>query len=138
MAFKADRRTRPRSRRPSGGGSGHRARGAPRADRGRPRGHPLVNRLTKEKAGRCTTGSHALGAEAKVEPLVTHNWPKPYDELTNPLSINLTAFNTFVLICSSVTMVLALSAIQQGKRRVETSSSADGRHRQHLPQHPGL
>ncbi len=40
----------------------------------------------------------------------------PYDELTNPLAINLTAFNTFVLICSSVTMVLALAAIQDGKR----------------------
>ena len=48
--------------------------------------------------------------------MISHNWPKPYDDLTNPLSINLTAFNTFVLICSSVTMVLSLSAIQQGKR----------------------
>src|SRR4051812_39474964 len=76
----------------------------------------LVNRLTKEKAVVLHDRLHGLGAEAKVEPLVTHNWPKPYDELTNPLSINLTAFNTFVLICSSVTMVLALAAIQQGKR----------------------
>src|SRR5262249_15091123 len=59
----------------------------------------------------------ALGAEAKVESLETHKWPKPYDELTNPLAINLTAFNTFVLICSSVTMVLALAAIQQGNKR---------------------
>ena len=41
-----------------------------------------------------------------------HKWPVPYDGLINPLAINLTAFNTFVLICSSVTMVLALSAIQ--------------------------
>jgi heme/copper-type cytochrome/quinol oxidase subunit 3 len=41
-------------------------------------------------------------------------WPKPYDEATNPLSINLTALNTFILICSSVTMVLALSAVQRG------------------------
>src|SRR3954447_20309741 len=76
----------------------------------------LVNRLTREKAVALHDRLHNLGAEAKVEPLVTHNWPKPYDELTNPLSINLTAFNTFVLICSSVTMVLALAAIQQGKR----------------------
>ena len=37
--------------------------------------------------------------------------------MTNPLSINLTAFNTFVLICSSVTMVLSLSAMQQGNRK---------------------
>jgi cytochrome c oxidase subunit 3 len=48
--------------------------------------------------------------------VATHQWPKPYDDLTNPLSINLTAINTFILICSSVTMVLSLSAIQQGKK----------------------
>jgi cytochrome c oxidase subunit 3 len=76
----------------------------------------LVNRLSKEKAQALHDQLAALGADVKIEPLVTHKWPKPYDELTNPLSINLTAFNTFVLICSSVTMVLALSAIQQGKR----------------------
>ena len=70
---------------------------------------------------------------------MTHNWPKPYDELTNPLSINLTAFNTFVLICSSVTMVLALSAIQQGKRaKGHRLPRPDGPDRQHLPQHPDL
>ena len=47
----------------------------------------------------------------------THKWPAPYDELTNPLAINLTAVNTFILICSSVTMVLALAAIQDGKKQ---------------------
>jgi cytochrome c oxidase subunit III len=76
----------------------------------------LVSGLGKEKAEALHARLQSLGAESKVEPLVKHKWPKPYDELTNPLSINLTAFNTFVLICSSVTMVLALSAIQQGKR----------------------
>ena len=40
----------------------------------------------------------------------------PYDNATNPLSIDLTAGNTFILICSSVTMVLALAAIQRGDR----------------------
>ena len=84
-------------------------------DRG-PRGHDRQPPDQGEGRRGCTTQLHDLGAEAKVEPLVIHNWPKPYDELTNPLSINLTAFNTFILICSSVTMVLALSAIQQGKR----------------------
>ena len=49
-----------------------------------------------------------------MEPLKTHNWPMPYDDSTNPLSIDLTAVNTFILICSSVTMVLALAAIQRG------------------------
>ncbi|HEV3162606.1 MAG TPA: cytochrome c oxidase subunit 3, partial [Isosphaeraceae bacterium] len=44
-------------------------------------------------------------------------WPKPYDTATNPLSIDLTAINTFILICSSVTMVLALSAVQRGDRK---------------------
>src|SRR5436305_7233757 len=66
----------------------------------------MVNRLSKEKAQALHDRLAALGANVTFEPLVTHKWPKPYDELTNPLSINLTAFNTFVLICSSVTMVL--------------------------------
>jgi cytochrome c oxidase subunit III len=67
-----------------------------------------------------TALSHKLadaGATVKLVPLATHNWPKPYDTATNPLSIDLTAGNTFVLICSSVTMVLALSGIQQGNRK---------------------
>ena len=45
-----------------------------------------------------------------------YNWPLPYDHATNPLSIDLTAGNTFILICSSVSMVLALAAIQRGDR----------------------
>ena len=49
--------------------------------------------------------------------LVTSNWPIPYDHATNPLSVDLTAFNTFILICSSVTMVLGLSAIQSNQKR---------------------
>ncbi len=50
--------------------------------------------------------------EAKV-----YNWPMPYDDATNPLSIDLTAANTFILICSSVSMVLALSAVQRGDKK---------------------
>ena len=53
----------------------------------------------------------------KPEGLRTYNWPKPYDEATNPLSIDLTAVNTFILICSSVTMVLGLSALQRDEKR---------------------
>jgi heme/copper-type cytochrome/quinol oxidase subunit 3 len=53
----------------------------------------------------------------KPEGLLTYPWPKPYDEATNPLSIDLTAANTFILICSSVTMVLGLSAFQRDQRR---------------------
>jgi heme/copper-type cytochrome/quinol oxidase subunit 3 len=34
----------------------------------------------------------------------------------NPLNINLTAVNTFILICSSVTMVQALKAIKDGNK----------------------
>ncbi len=45
-----------------------------------------------------------------------YNWPLPYDTATNPLSIDLTAVNTFILICSSVTMVLALAAIERGDK----------------------
>ena len=40
------------------------------------------------------------------------NWPVP----SQVLGINLTAFMTFLLICSSVTMVLSLSAIKRGDR----------------------
>lgn len=40
----------------------------------------------------------------------SHNWPVPKDVL----GINLTAFMTFLLIVSSVWMVLSLSAIQKG------------------------
>jgi cytochrome c oxidase subunit 3 len=77
----------------------------------------VVNDLSESQAKELAAQLQAQGAVAKVEPVVTHNWPKPYDPMTNPLSINLTAFNTFVLICSSVTMVLALSGIQQGNRK---------------------
>ncbi|MHC5543513.1 cytochrome c oxidase subunit 3, partial [Singulisphaera rosea] len=62
----------------------------------------------------------AAGAEAEVVPLATFNWPRPYDFMTNPLSIDLTAANTFILICSSLTMVFALSAFQQNERRKGT------------------
>ncbi len=51
------------------------------------------------------------------EGLRTYAWPKPYDSATNPLSIDLTAVNTFILICSSVTMVLGLSAFQRDQKR---------------------
>ncbi|WP_435006899.1 cytochrome c oxidase subunit 3 [Tundrisphaera lichenicola] len=54
--------------------------------------------------------------KAPPKDLVTSNWPRPYDGATNPLSIDLTAINTFILICSSVTMVLALSAFQRNER----------------------
>jgi len=40
------------------------------------------------------------------------SWPVP----SQALGINLTAFMTFLLICSSVTMVLALSAVTKGDR----------------------
>ncbi|MFQ5852364.1 MAG: heme-copper oxidase subunit III [Candidatus Binatia bacterium] len=41
------------------------------------------------------------------------NWPLP----SSVLGINLTALMTFLLICSSVTMVLSLSAIKRGDQR---------------------
>ena len=86
-------------------------------------GHAIVSRLTPEKAETLQAPLQAAGAEAEIEPLKTHNWPLPYDDLTNPLAINLTALNTFILICSSVTMVLALSAIQDGRQQGAVLSS---------------
>ena len=79
--------------------------------------HAIIGGLTPAKARTLHDQLNAAGARAQVEPLKKYKWPLPYDELTNPLSIDLTAFNTFVLICSSVTMVLALAAIQRGDRR---------------------
>jgi heme/copper-type cytochrome/quinol oxidase subunit 3 len=79
--------------------------------------HGVVYDVTEADAEKAVEKLKAAGAEAEVEPLKAYNWPLPYDESTNPLSIDLTAANTFILICSSVTMVLALSAVQQGNRR---------------------
>jgi heme/copper-type cytochrome/quinol oxidase subunit 3 len=42
------------------------------------------------------------------------DWPNPYQRL----GINLTAFMTFLLICSSVTMVKGLEGVKNGKRRI--------------------
>jgi cytochrome c oxidase subunit III len=78
--------------------------------------HAVISGLKKDKAEALMSELKAAGATVEEEELKIHKWPAPYDELTNPLAINLTAFNTFVLICSSVTMVLALGAIQDGKR----------------------
>jgi cytochrome c oxidase subunit III len=76
----------------------------------------LISGLKPEKAASLLAELKSAGAEVEDEELKTHKWPVPYDELINPLAINLTAVNTFILICSSLTMVLALSAIQSGKK----------------------
>ena len=75
------------------------------------------------KAGLSATEADALasrlkaaGATVEVRGPGPRRWPAPYDKLTNPLSIDLTALNTFFLICSSVTMVFSLSAIQRGQK----------------------
>jgi heme/copper-type cytochrome/quinol oxidase subunit 3 len=41
----------------------------------------------------------------------------PLEEGGSPLAIQLTAFNTFMLICSSVTMVKAFASIEQGDQK---------------------
>ncbi len=76
----------------------------------------LISGLKPEKAAELLAALKSAGADVQDEKLQKHKWPAPYDELTNPLAINLTAANTFILICSSLTMVLALSAIQNGKK----------------------
>ena len=50
-------------------------------------------------------------------------WALPTDA-NYPLNIPLTALNTFFLICSSVTLVAALQAIQAGKRSLGTAMLA--------------
>jgi cytochrome c oxidase subunit III len=79
--------------------------------------HGVAYGIPEDKADALHDALNAAGAEAEVEGLKAFHWPKPYDTQTNPLSIDLTAFNTFILICSSVTMVLALSAFQRDDRR---------------------
>jgi heme/copper-type cytochrome/quinol oxidase subunit 3 len=76
--------------------------------------HGLVAPLKPEAAAKLVESLTSAGAKAEVLENRTSSWPEPYDPYTNPLSIDLTAVNTFILICSSVTMVLALSAIQRG------------------------
>jgi cytochrome c oxidase subunit 3 len=80
--------------------------------------HVVANHLDPKAADALRDQLQAAGATASVLALDGHTtrWPRPYDALTNPLSVDLTAINTFILICSSVTMVLALSAIQRGHR----------------------
>ena len=73
--------------------------------------------LTGKDADALVKKLEDAGAKADVRENKFYSWPQPYDKLTNPLSIDLTAFNTFILICSSVTMVLGLSAIQRGDKR---------------------
>ena len=79
--------------------------------------HSVLLGVSEEEAKKVVDELTSAGAEAKVEDLKNHNWPVPYDDEVNPLSINLTAANTFILICSSVTMVLGLGAIQRGDKR---------------------
>ena len=50
----------------------------------------------------------------------TEAWPLPgvpLEEGGTPLAIQLTAFNTFMLICSSVTMVKAFASVEQGDQK---------------------
>jgi heme/copper-type cytochrome/quinol oxidase subunit 3 len=53
----------------------------------------------------------------KPEGLVTISWPKPFDPSMNPLSVELTTANTFILMASSLTLVLALSACRRSQKR---------------------
>lgn len=90
-------------------------------------GHGLIGGMPAAKAEALVKELEAAGAvveehedggtRTKLVPLRTSNWPLPYIGEMNPLSIDLTAVNTFFLICSSVTMVLALSAVQRGDQK---------------------
>ncbi len=80
-------------------------------------GHAVVPGQKPAAAAALKAQLESAGARVEEEELKTYPWPLPYDVHTNPLSIDLTAFNTFILICSSVTMVLSLAAIQKGDRK---------------------
>lgn len=49
-----------------------------------------------------------------VSEVVAQPWPYPYDTF-GQLGIQITALNTFILVCSSVTMVHALAAAKKGE-----------------------
>ena len=58
------------------------------------------------------------------------NWPMP----SHVLGIAMTGFMTFLLICSSVTMVKALAAVQDGDPKAHVHvSRPDHPRRHHLP-----
>jgi heme/copper-type cytochrome/quinol oxidase subunit 3 len=80
-------------------------------------GHAVLPGLAAAETDTLAAKLSDLGAHVEKLPLKAHPWPLPYDNETNPLSIDLTAFNTFILICSSVTMVLSLAAVQKGDRK---------------------
>ena len=75
-------------------------------------GSPATSYSNDYSPGKAPADVAKINPDAKF-----YNWPKPYDADTNPLSIDLTAANTFILICSSVTMVLGLAAIERGDRK---------------------
>ena len=79
-------------------------------------GHGILRGMPASRASKIRDEINVAGGKAELVPLTAMKWPQPYNNDVNPLSIDLTAANTFILICSSVTMVLALSAIQQGKK----------------------
>jgi heme/copper-type cytochrome/quinol oxidase subunit 3 len=79
--------------------------------------HDVLLGVPEAEAEKVKEELESAGARAEVERLRVFKWPLPYDETINPLSIDLTAGNTFILICSSVTMVLALGAIQRGDKK---------------------
>jgi heme/copper-type cytochrome/quinol oxidase subunit 3 len=76
----------------------------------------VVADLTQETATKLQASLAAEGAICRVQTLETSRWPRPFDRLTNPLSIHLTALNTFILSCSSIAMMMALASIQKGRR----------------------
>jgi heme/copper-type cytochrome/quinol oxidase subunit 3 len=77
-------------------------------------GHAITPGMEPSAAKALASSLRAAGATTEEVSLKTESWPLPYDATMNPLSIDLTALNTFILICSSVTMVLSLAAIQRG------------------------
>ena len=83
--------------------------------------HPVVvPGMMPAKAEKLAEDLKSAGSVAEAQPLKGMAWPEPYDHERNPLSIDLTAINTFFLICSSVTMVLGLGAFQRDDRRAGT------------------
>ncbi len=45
-----------------------------------------------------------------------YQWPRPFDEATNPLNIPLTAVNTIILMTSSVTLSIGIARIRRGDK----------------------
>ena len=85
----------------------------------------LIGSYIVLRAGSPTTAYSSIYAPNRAPAFAKENvndktaaftkWPRPYDPTTNPLNVKMTWINSIILMTSSVTLSLAISAIQARK-----------------------